>query len=544
MPRGERTLFQQHLRSAQHALAEGRYVAAREAFQSASKAARIRQAFLELHQALSHAPLEVRREANWLEMSLHSAFCARAANDIELLLTGILDHRWTVYRAWALLQGRHATEALQVLDDSPPDVLPGLQQRLRGEALAQLGDPTWLEAFARARPLLEGRSLGIALNEEGTYRLLAGDFSGAHRLYNEALPLLRHDPYYHAWVKYNLGIAGLHQLNPEAEQHFLEMQRLVQRTEARGLQGRAWTGLAAFRRCFGEWARAETAYETALRLSDEPDDLVQAWRGLGHTRRLAGRFDAALEAFYSARQVSPSLSQNVLVDLAAVYAQRGDTVAAAASLEAITDTLGTQYRERRLVVEAELARRAGRADAALERLRNVQPQTIWIREERECFPALFTLLEIVGDTPPAPLPRTTQTVVEVKALGTLRVMVNARAVPLRATSKVGQLLVRLLETAGCDSIEGLIDALYPNVSADRVSQRKAAQALSALVKELRTALGWTDSVRSTGGAYQLDPASQWFYDASPADLSGRFLEGHYSDWVQEKRQRLEGRALN
>jgi tetratricopeptide (TPR) repeat protein len=392
--------------------------------------------------------------------------------------------------------------------------------------------------------VLNGRALGLALNEEGTYRLQTGDFMAAQRLYGEALPLLRHDPYYHAWVKYNLGIAGLHQLKPEAEQHFLEMQQLVQRSDAKGLQGRAWTGLAAFRRGQGEWARAEAAYRCALRLSTEADDLVQAWRGLGHTHRLAGRFDAALEAFYSARQISAVLSQAVLVDLAALHVQCGDLSAARASLNAVSGELTLQNRERRWIVEAELERRAGCADAALERLRGVQMHTLWVREERGCFPALFALLESMGVATPAPLPRNVQTAIEVKALGTLLVTVNARRVPIKATSKIGQLLVRLLEMGGQDSLEGLIEALYPQAAADRPSQRKAAQALSALVKELRVALGWADSVQSSGGAYVLDPNARWLYDAQAAAPDGRFLEGHYSDWVQEKRQRLEERALN
>jgi hypothetical protein len=34
------------------------------------------------------------------------------------------------------------------------------------------------------------------------------------------------------------------------------------------------------------------------------------------------------------------------------------------------------------------------------------------------------------------------------------------------------------------------------------------------------------------------------YDATPGKPSVRFLEGHYSNWVQAKRQRLEDRALN
>lgn len=543
MPRGERTQFQQHLRLARGLLTDNN-VQALVHFTAALKSARVRHAFLELHQTLLTVPLELRCQAAWIGLSLHSAFCARALEELEALLSETTDTRWGIYRAWALVQRRASAEALELLDGSFDDLQPGLRQRLRGEALAQLGDPRCFEAFAEARLLLNGRALGLALNEEGTYRLQAGDFMTAQRLYAEALPLIRHDPYYHAWVKYNLGIAGLHQLKPEAEQHFLEMQQLVQRSDAKGLQGRAWTGLAAFRRGQGEWARAEAAYRCALRLSTEADDLVQAWRGLGHTQRLAGRFDAALEAFFSARQISAALSQAVLVDLAALHVQCGDLSAARASLKAVSGELTLQNRERRWIVEAELERRAGSADAALKRLRGVQMHTLWVREERGCFPALFALLESMGVATPASLPRNVQTTIEVKALGTLLVTVNARRVPIKATSKIGQLLVRLLETGGQDSLEGLIEALYPQVAADRPSQRKAAQALSALVKELRVALGWADSVQSSGGAYVLDPNARWLYDAQAAAPDGRFLEGHYNDWVQEKRQRLEESALN
>jgi hypothetical protein len=63
------------------------------------------------------------------------------------------------------------------------------------------------------------------------------------------------------------------------------------------------------------------------------------------------------------------------------------------------------------------------------------------------------------------------------------------------------------------------------------------------VQRLREALGWSQSVRALRGAYRLDPTTVWVYDVteirrSGALASGLFMDGLYSNWVEEVRLSL------
>ena len=162
-----------------------------------------------------------------------------------------------------------------------------------------------------------------------------------------------------------------------------------------------------------------------------------------------------------------------------------------------------------------------------------------------CFPALFGLLD--ADQSPLPLGYTVGTKVEVHALGPLLVKVNGRTVPVSSAGRPGELLVFLLERGGRAATEVILEALYPGGDgADRGSRerkRRDGQALSAVVRGLRKALGWEGSIQTDGGgAYLLDPAAEWWYDVREAAVRGAatpdFLSGNYRLWALQRAEEL------
>ena len=495
----------------------------------------------------------------WLVVQARALCFARRPEALEAVASRALA-RWgeaargvRAYLAWARVQnGARPQEALELADaviaDGGDSFEIGLAWRVRAEALSWLERDGWRTAFARARGLLTGRSLGTGLIAEGYHLDRHGETAAARRVWSEAAAVLS-DPYYAAWVQYNLGMSFLKDASPEAEAHFLRMERLTRRGVGAGFSARSWCGIGASRRVLGEWVRAESAYRTALRSAHEAEDQLEAWRGLGHTLRLAGRPVQALEALHGALALDLAWVEIgrswVMTDVAAARLAMGDAAGAREALEQ-AEPADADDRDRERIVRAELHRRAGRLNAVLEQIAEVNFSALCAREERSCFPEVFALFAAMGARTPALLERSGQTVVEVQAMGVLRVRVNGRDVPISPTSITGELLVVLLQSGGEATTEGLMDALYVHQG----DARRSRQALSKQVRFLREALGWAGSLRSLGGAYRLDPDATWRYDVRDAQGSGapiaHFLEGNYRPWARETARQLETeeRALN
>lgn len=451
-----------------------------------------------------------------------------------------------VLHGWALVQMEQGAEGLAFAEAALaglPESETGFAWRTVAEARSGLGMAGWREAFEEARSRLAGRALGTCLIAFGYGLDRHGEAVAARRVWLEALGLMKKDPYYTAWIHQELGRSYLRELHPEAEWHMLEVQRAARKPGAAAFAAGAALGVGLVRRVLGEWSRAEASYREALRLAVEPFDRQQALRGLGHTLRLAGQPSRALEPLLEATQCWPSERETgrswVFADVAAAQAQLGDVVGALEALER-TGEVHDEDLERTLIVRAELARHKQDANAALKALRGVRFGTLWAREERACFAELFKLGDALGLGLPETLPRPNGLRVQVNALGVLRVRVNGRDVPIKPVSRTGELLVLLLERGGSDTVEHLLDALYPNV--DRSVQRLKKQALSWLVRDLRDVLGWEGSVQALGGAYRLDPEAHWDYDAAQARSRGEkprgFLEGVYTDWARQTEREL------
>jgi tetratricopeptide (TPR) repeat protein len=443
--------------------------------------------------------------------------------------------RVQLFRSWALVRTQRSPEALALLQAIEERLEPedkGLWLRFRADALAHLNQPGWAEVFGQARQSLRGGALGRCLMDWGNHHFRFGEVSIARGLWAEALAHLAHDPYYLAWLHHSLGITVLHSQPAEAERHLLQAVELSKSKQAEEFRARALCGLGAVRRVLGEWDRALFSYQQAARVAAEPDDLQEAYWGMGYTHRLSGKPAEAMGCFWQAHAAEPA--DTLYVDIAITHLMLSNPSGAEAALSQALQIAGRDAAKAQLA-RAELARQQRQTEAlgaALATLDWTQP---WLQEERHCLPALFTEARRRGYLK-LPRQQSKPPLVEVRAAGLLRVRVNGREIPLAATRRAAELLVLLLEHGTEATLDQLADKLYP----EKVSRRKASQAIWPHLERLREALGWEGSVLATNGTYRLDSGSVWRYDMHcPKTRSkGVFLEGIYSNWVQDRRQEL------
>jgi tetratricopeptide (TPR) repeat protein len=536
--RTKRLELHQVLQALPNVIEAGAFGAARLNLELGVRVAQRRADFESLLKAIRRVPMTVVLEAEddaWAVLFARLLSATSRCDELLVFSAAALERfpnsSVLAHRAWALLQQRQYEPALVLIERCVHFGLEiGLARRLRAQVLAALGRDGWREAFAQARRSLEGRALGLCLLEEGVWLAHDGDEQAALHCFSAALPRFDDDAHYRAWLTYNLGLLCLRSLLPETESYFLELQRLSTHPDAKPFEARALCGLGAYRRALGEWDRAESAYRRATTLAaTDQDDLQQAWRGLGLTLRMRGLPRHAFDPLLRALQAQPAKPW-VHVELAALHAQLGAYAEVNACLERAGTLSGEDF-DRAQIVRAALKHRDGDHTGALEVLRELGPNRLWVREESSCFPELFALL---GPDAPAPLPRSSTTV-EVHACGVLRVTVNGRTVPLGPTGRAGQLLVLLLEQPDhAQSSAYLLERIYGRDS------RGKAQALSAVARELRQALGWKESINAPRKAYRLDAAVIWRYDAQQKRARNepieRFLEGVDAGWTDDVRR--------
>jgi tetratricopeptide (TPR) repeat protein len=437
---------------------------------------------------------------------------------------------------------RHVLLALET-------ALPYLLGESRGRALARMGltlfllDRPWEHYFLEAKEFLSGRSWGLVCLNFGHCLQNCQRPQEARAIWLEALSLLKGDSFSLVWLRYNLGISYLRDLDlPEAERQFLEGQRLSKNLKTLSMQADIQIGLAGVRRACGEWVRAEFSYREAIRLANDSYDRVTALIGLARTLLFAGRATEAIEALELGVTKDDLNNPDFHMARALVLLKLGDTVRARRALEAMTvPVVGTnQWLES--LCRAELARREGRPEEAVQILTGLPTHTLHAREEVRSWTALFELLRAAGQPVPVPLEYPTGLTVVVRACGSVQVSVNGRAVTLAPAGRLAELLVFLLEFDGTATLEAINTAFFPG-AVDRAAQRRANKAVWKLIETLRHALGWNSSLIALGGAYQLDPNVTWQYDVAAlrerGGTSKKFLEGVYSEWALEVGRSLQ-----
>jgi tetratricopeptide (TPR) repeat protein len=439
---------------------------------------------------------------------------------------------------WGLIATHRHLEARNVLEEALLYLhgeQSGMAFRCLGLARFGLGE-SWREAFGRARALLSGDQLGRAMLDEGYCLTQSGQNVEARTVWLEALPLFRSHPRMLAWVRYNLGISAMRDLDPEAERHFLEAERLTRKPQAATLRVPTLNGMAGARRMHGEWSRAEFAYRAGLEAARDAHDREESYFGLERTYFLAHRYTEALETLEFALS-EPELDHNMFhIARAKNHLALGQPTKAAASLSRVGTLVSEYDKWLEGIAKAELARQEGRLDEAANLLKGLPVTTLHAREEVRQWPELFALAGAAGLPVPQPLEYADGLTVRVTARGVLHVAVNGRPVPILPTGRAGELLVFLLEHDGEATLDTILDAFYPQ-AADASNRARARKMVWEHAKAVRELLGWQNAVVNLGGAYQLDPSARWQYDIREARASGvfrgEFLSGVYSDWALE-----------
>jgi tetratricopeptide (TPR) repeat protein len=465
-------------------------------------------------------------------------------------LSGPLAAPVWVQRAWALQRsGRHA-ESIVLLERALPDLVgseAGQAWKFLALARARLDLPDWMEAFTHARACLNGRALGLMLIDQSCCLDSNGQSNRASDALLEAITFLEQDAFHLAWARNNLGTISLRQGWHGAERHFLEAHKHSRRAGAQGMASRALAGLGSARRVNGEFDRAISTYQRAIRAALEPEDAQYARRHLGLTYRLAGRPLDALEVLYQALHDQPGLpeSDSLLVQLAAVRLTLGD-------LEVTQDLLGRAEKPdgdeaiRARIYRSELARRMGRPQEALSWLEGFPMDSLAAREEFTFWSDLAKFGKLAG----LPVPNSSQSIsrnlVRIQALGGVQASVNGQAVKLEG--RAAELVVFLLEHSGVAPLETVADAIWPECDRTR-----GAWNVKRAAKRLRESLGWTSCVSVAKGRVQLDARTVWEYDANefrahPSRPVPAFMPGIFSEWALEVAAGLENllepRTLN
>jgi tetratricopeptide (TPR) repeat protein len=443
----------------------------------------------------------------------------------------------------ALYEKRRFEEARKTLTGVLADLSGqplGIAYHWLGLVLFNLKE-SWHPSFVQARGLLAGPQLGRSLLDEGYCLAESGSSAEARHIWLEALPLFRSQPKMLAWVRYNLGISALRELDPESERHFLEADFLTRKQEAKALRPAVLNGLASSRRIRGEWSRAEYSYRACLEIAKDFYDRQGAYIGLTRTLGLTGRHTEAFEILEDALS-EPEMEKDFFHVIAAGnFLALQQPVRARQSLEQVGDLVSGHHRSLEYIIRGELARQEGDPSEALQWLTGVPVSTVYAREEVKRWPELFALAKTNGMSVPAPLEYDEGTVIRVQAKGVLHVWVNDRNVPISPTGRAGELLVFLLEHDGEAPLDVILDAFYPNAT-DAETRSRARKMIWEHSSALRVALGWQGALIALRGAYQLDPSAQWRYDIRDSrtarSFSGEFLAGVYSEWVLEVGQEL------
>ena len=519
-----------------HLIAEERHEQAAEKILQLTLQIESQTQWKPLLDSLELIPLEIRQTVPVVAMAYsHVLMGNRQINEL-LEFTNLIGNFFTlevnaqitVDRAFVLLIQNKNQEVKNTLLTA----LPFLNNHFRGVALRRLGiahfrlGQPWQVFFEQALELQTGRARGLTLLDYAGCLTMNKQPQEAQTLYNQALNYFEKDIFHLAWLRFNLGNNALAELNPEAEAHFLEGERLSRSPDAKGLRSAILRGLATFRRSKGEFARAEFLLLKAIQAATETDDDLSSRQGYARTLRLAGRTQAALETIETAILKHGAIP-HLLVTRAITYLARGFDQQAIQDLVAAQPLPEQSSQHLVCIIKAELARRNGQIQEAQDWLEQLPSDSLHIREECLAFPELFALAKI----PFGLLEYHSQYQIRVVPEKVLQVQVNQRPVPITPTSRVAELLVFMLEKNGLVALEVLMDALYPN-AIEPLEKNRARKAIWKLSQELRSALGWQNSIIALRGAYQLDPNAIWDY---PKETNNsRFLEGIYSDWVLEK----------
>jgi hypothetical protein len=396
------------------------------------------------------------------------------------------------------------------------EILPNLKTEMLGKTWVHLGwslfelHRPWKNAFEKGFLLLKGLELARGLINFGHFLAESGQQEEAHQAWLTALPLVRNRAKTRAFVLYNLAVSAQRLSQPEAENYFLELEKVTLNSKAADRRGAALNGIAMQRRTYGEWSRAEASYLRAKEIA-KLLDLQTAYSGLARVYLLSNNPEKALGILEDALK-HPDLAKNQLYAAkASVLLALNDLDGTRENLELAGNITLESVKWLLAFTKASLAQREGREADALRYLENLPVTHLHPREEAGRHPELCVLLEKNGLPAPKPLPYANGIVVRVEATSFLMVYVNNRIITVPPTGKIAELLVYLLENQGLASASDLEMNLFFKANA-------ANNLLNGAASKLRSLLGWAESVRYDlkTKKYSLDPSIKWQYDITDA----------------------------
>lgn len=460
-------------------------------------------------------------------------FYARNKARLENLLEQVkVSPTLKLLAAWVALQNDQSQTAFGLLQNLEQDLSGRWRVQywlLRGNTAIRLKHPDWQDWFDRAKAVSQGLELGHCLMQNANALFDAGQLPAAIGSWSQSLHFLKPDPYYMAWVYHNLGMCTLRE-NPErADGYFLLSKEQAKRKGGLLFLPRALCGVGASRRVLGEWPCARYAYSQANKTQD-PYDQQQANWGLGHTARLSGDYAQALIHFQAALE-GPKPHDWLFIEIAAAKLMLHDLEGCRGWLDK-AQRLTRRSQTIAAILEAVLSMQSHDEAALQKQLSQIDWNTLWVREERACFPGLFAHLEPKHKVKPLPYAKGLE--MRVQAAGVVQVFINNRKLQINSKGRPVEVLLALLELGNQATGEQLTDLLYRDATRNK---KQNQQALWANINELRDYLGWAESVVYNNGVFSLDPEATWHYDMQDPQVRalGKFAEGIYSNWIEEVR---------
>lgn len=536
--------FENYFLTAQNLLEQARYEESVQILSRVNLSLDSRDEWEKILVLLGHFPNDfVSQNADAARLSARAFRCSGKYQElVEWIDRGLLAKTPSVLLECAA--GLNGLKRYEEARDLLQQIIPNLEGEDLGIAWSRFAYASfntktpWEDAYKNALPLLSGEELGRTLLNYGYCLSMFRRYEEANQVWLEALSYFKKNPYFRAWIRLNLATIGINSVELQAERHLLLAIQDLKNPTAQALKAAVWNRLAFFRQLMGEWKRAEFGYLRGLESAKDVFYRQTAYHGLIHVQYLSGQFQPALETLENALH-EPEIPHLLLyVVQAKVYLKLSQTARAKAVLEKAGKPKFELEEWPWRIAAAELARQENRLDEAVALLEGLPLDSVNSRAEVIQFPLLFDLMRSAGKEVPQPLEYVKGLTVLVRAQGVLQVSVNGRPVELLPAGRVGELLVFLLEQGGQASLEVIGEALYPGVT----NPTKRRQAIWKLVDNLREALGWADSVKALGGAYQLDAKATWHYDIAEArqkrEFAGEFLAGVYSEWAIEVGQEL------
>jgi tetratricopeptide (TPR) repeat protein len=395
------------------------------------------------------------------------------------------------------------------------------------------------EAFKKARDYCSGHEFGVLWINQGWAYHGIQNTQAALECWKTALVHIRFPSIAMALVDYNIGQVLLERLDPSAEYYFQRMQQVTRHAVAEVQRPAAFLGLGDWHRVHGRLKQARFFYKRALKTATGfalQHAQIDAHAKLGFVCVLEEKLEEAKTHLEAAKQLISETDYAWVYTIEAfLYIKTKDLTAANRVLNTVQN-LSTIGFNRAQVLSAELERRLGHEQKALEILQTLDVQNIGARELMPRFPGLFTLALEHGLQVEAILEK--QRHVVVQTLGRFCLVLDGRVLEL--PKGCDELLVYFLYYGTREADEAIEALFWEELKKTKTLTLKKARArFNTTLKRLRDALQWHDVIQRKGNEYVVNhEGAIWRLDwksVSRKQLQSQFLMASERQWVQDIR---------